>query len=397
MKWRCFRRRQPPSLPSGQQTKYPETRMSPCSLRPRRDEDNISNHELDPRMGLEDSILHRLPLEIRQVIYSYVLGRQDNFLIMVPFKLRALLDSCTWDSQHRDHPQRCYPLDVKANGRWITDQRRRFWPQRTALLRICRQVYVEAIGLLYTQNTFVITHPQILFRFAKSIPIQRFNSVRNLRISFSPRNCGVLSYWAFNYWRRAEWDMFWKLVASMEGLRTLKVDILDGTADNLSPHNSLLGDIMHIRGLQMFLLNIRRTRWPLCALDNGEVPLAEGTKNFIQCIKAAVVLPKKSSDLTPVERCCYASDLQSYHPPESSYWLIHVRVDVIRSNSVAVLVEIKNCVIYHNSGLSFSDYRYNDRRGGWAIPPDVSPEALKYELPCPTCNQRKARRLQQLK
>ncbi|KAL8761943.1 MAG: hypothetical protein Q9184_001981 [Pyrenodesmia sp. 2 TL-2023] len=47
--------------------------------------------------------------------------------------------------------------------------------------------------------------------------------------------------------------------------------------------------------------------------------------------------------------------------------------------------------------LSFSEYRYNDRRGGRAIPPDVSPEALEYELPCPTCNQRKARRLQQLK
>ncbi|KAL8928751.1 MAG: hypothetical protein Q9208_001529 [Pyrenodesmia sp. 3 TL-2023] len=349
-------------------------------------------------MGLEDSLLHRLPLEIRQVIYGYVLGRQDNFLIMVPFGLRAVLDSCTWDSHHRDHPERSDPLDVKANGRRITDQRRRFWPHRTALLRTCRHVYIEAIGLLYTQNTFVITHPQMLFRFAKSIPIQRFNSIRNLRISFSARICGVLSYWRFNYWRHAEWEMFWKLVASMEGLRTVKVDILDWAADNLSPHNSLLGNIIHIRGLQMFRLNVRSIHRPLSAFENGvEVPLAEGTKDFIQRIETAVVLPKKSSDLPPIQRCCYASNSQGYHSPDSSYWLFHVRVDAIRSNSAAVIVDIMTCVNYYNPGSSFSEYRYNGSRGGWTIPLDVSPEALEYELSCPTCNQRKARRLQQLR
>ncbi len=249
-----FRRRRP--QPNGQQTKYPETRMSPCSLQPRRDEDNISSLELDPSVGLDGSFLNRLPLEIRQEIYSYVLGRQDNFLIMVPFKIRAVLDSCTWDSNHRDHPERIDPLDIKANGQRITDQRRRFWPQRTALLRTCRQAYVEAIELLYTQNMFVITHPQMLYRFAKSIPVERFNSIRNLRISFSTSNCGALSYWSLNYWRQAEWEMFWKLVASMEDLQTLKVDILDWTDDNLSPHKYLLGNIIHIRGLQNFRFNI---------------------------------------------------------------------------------------------------------------------------------------------
>ncbi|KAI4175613.1 MAG: hypothetical protein LQ346_008051 [Caloplaca aetnensis] len=368
--------------------------MSPCSLRPRRDEDNISSLELDPSVGLEDSLLNRVPLEIRQEIYSYVLGRQDNFLIMVPFKIRAVLDSCTWDRNHRDHPERTDPLDIKANGQRITDQRRRFWPQRTALLCTCRQAYAEAIGLLYTQNTFVITHPQMLFRFAKSIPIQRFNSIRNLRVSFSTPSCGALSYWTFNYWRRAEWEMFWKLVASMDDLRTLRVDILDWTAENLSPHNSLLRDISHIRGLQIFRLNIRRIHRLLGAFMDGIEVQPEGTNDFIRCIEAAVVLPKKSSNLLPVQRCCYASDLQGYHPPDSKYWLIHVRSN---SKSVAVIVDIMACVNYYNPGSSFSDYRYNGSRGGRTIPFDVSPEALEYNLPCPTCNQRKARRLQQLR
>ncbi|KAL8897972.1 MAG: hypothetical protein Q9207_006933 [Kuettlingeria erythrocarpa] len=369
--------------------------MSPCSLRPRRDEDNISRLELDPRAGLDDSLLSRLPLEIRHEIYNYVLGRQDNFLIMVPFKIRAVLDSCTWDSNHLDHPERSDPLDIKANGQRITDPRRRFWPQRTALLRTCRQAYVEAVGLLYTRNTFVITHPQMLYRFAKSIPVQRFNLIRNLRISFSASNCGVLSYWTFNYWRRAEWEMFWKLVASMDDLRTLKVDILDWTYYHLSPYNSLLRDISHIRGLQIFGLNIRTINRPSDAsINEVEVPLAEGTNDCIRGIEAAVVLPKKSSNLLPVQRCCYASDLQGYHPPDSKYSLIQVHLE---SKSTAVIVDIMTCINYYNPGSSFSEYRYNDSRGGRTVPFDVSPEALEYDLPCPTCNQRKARRLQQLR
>ncbi|KAL8748472.1 MAG: hypothetical protein Q9184_007282 [Pyrenodesmia sp. 2 TL-2023] len=271
----------------GQQTKFAETRLSPCSVRPRRAEDNISSLSLDPRMGLEDSVLRRLPLEVRQEIYRYVFGYQNNSMILVPFKIRAVPEGdWLWDPPH-----------MELNGRRITRDDNRFWPQRPALLRTCRQVYVEAIQILYTRSTFVITHPELLFRFARCTTAQNFNSIRNLCISIPQEHTPV-----FSRWRRADddacvqqWQNFWIAVAGIAHLRTLEVD-LSATIGVLYeiPHEDrcdlLIRPIKEIRGLRRFRLDFKIIIGS--GRDKTEVPLHEATKMLIRQIEAAVLSPR---------------------------------------------------------------------------------------------------------
>lgn len=271
----------------GQQTKYAATRLSPCSVRPRRAEDNISNLGLVPTMGLEDSALSRLPLDVRQEIYSYVFGSQKNSMILVPFKIRAVPEGGSlWD-----------PLRTELNGRRITRDENRFWPQRPALLRTCRQVYIEAILILYTRSTFVITRPELLFRFARCTTAQNFNSIRNLCISIPQEHTPV-----FSEWDRADsdacvqqWQDLWTAVAGIENLRTLEVDLSTtiGVLYEVPQEDrcdSVLRPIKTIRGLQRFRLNFQIIKGS--GRDKTEVPLQEATKILIRQIEAAVMLPR---------------------------------------------------------------------------------------------------------
>ncbi|KAL8928151.1 MAG: hypothetical protein Q9208_001861 [Pyrenodesmia sp. 3 TL-2023] len=272
----------------GQQTKYPETRLSPCSVRPRRAEDNISNLDLDPRMGLKDSILSRLPLEVRQEIYSYVFSNQKNSMILVPFKIRAVPEGdWLWD-----------PLRTDLNGKRITRREDRFWPQRPALLQTCRQVYVEATQILYTRSTFVITHPVLLFRFARCTTARNFNSIRNLCVRIPQNHTPV-----FSGWDRSDsacvqqWQDFWTAVAGIEHLRTLEVDLSTSVGILYEiPQDGrfelAIRPIQKIRGLQRFRLDFTIIK----GRDKIEVPLPETTKTLIRQVEAAVMLPKEAPE-----------------------------------------------------------------------------------------------------
>ncbi|KAL8901343.1 MAG: hypothetical protein Q9207_005257 [Kuettlingeria erythrocarpa] len=275
--------------PHRQQIKYVPTRLSPCSVRPRRAEDNISNLDLDPRMGLEDSVLGRLPLEVRQEIYGYVFGHQKNSLILVPFKVRAVPEHECWQR---------YPHLAELNGRRITRDDKRFWPERPALLRTCRQVYIEAVHILYTRSAFVITHQEILLRFAKTTSAQNFNSIRNLCISIPQARTPIMSRFGHLYSpsESQRWRDFWTTVAGIECLRTLEVDLCT-TIDELDEVSQeegcqwVIGPIKKLRGLRRFRLDFRIIKGSGIGNQKTEVPLEEATKTLVREIEAAVLSP----------------------------------------------------------------------------------------------------------
>ncbi|KAI4153826.1 MAG: hypothetical protein L6R39_001496 [Caloplaca ligustica] len=294
-RWALERDRDPQANSSKEQTKYPEPRISPCSLRPRQDEDTISDLDLNLGMSLKKSIMHRLPLEIRQEIYAYVLGTQRNLLILLPFKIRAVPDE-GWVSGH--------PLDADINGRLINCEELRFWPQRTALLRTCRQVYVEAAELLYTRSTFVIKHPHILPRFAQSIPAKRFNSIRHLCVTISLRRCGPSSAYRPGPGRYIEeWNHLWETAAGIQHLQTLELTLRECVFRH-SPdldypiYRAVLEPLLKIRGLRSFHIQFTK----LGAHDFESCPehtevLPESAQSLIRCIKAAVRMPRKEQEL----------------------------------------------------------------------------------------------------
>lgn len=277
--------------PPREQTKYPETSISPCSLRPRKADDNISNFELDRSRGLDASILKRLPLEIRQEIYGYVLGRQENCLVMLPFKIRATTGK-------NMHPGKNVSK-AHTNQYIFLEEENRFWPHRPALLRTCRQIYVEAVSLLYTGNTFVFRHPEVLRRFKRSIAPQRWHCIRSLR--FCLLYSGSKAAYLFSPAREEDWRQLWFTIASMKNLINLDVELIDKVDVEVGPWEfidklcqSLLTPLLQLRGLHHFQLTLFPDHGEKCSPDLGPVPLAPETRALIRLIEDTVKLPREA-------------------------------------------------------------------------------------------------------
>ena len=272
------------------QTKWPAIRISPCSLPARTEDDyNISHEDLNMGISVENSMLMRLPMELRQEIYGYVLGREENVLILLPFKVRAV-PATHPIAVHGDH------LNAESNQLWITDEAwRLFWPNRTAILRTCRQVYNEAIDLSYTGNNFVCESLDILSRFKSSIPPHRhLNTVRRLRVSLrSPDRYSPEHY-----------ERHWASIIQMHGLRYLDVSIeiewiraeelIDNLARALAPMSSLKG--LHRCKIDVRLFHLR------CYPDRDLTITNFGdTEAQIARIREAATRPRSVSQITSQE------------------------------------------------------------------------------------------------
>ncbi|KAL8759375.1 MAG: hypothetical protein Q9199_000810 [Rusavskia elegans] len=232
-----------------QQTWDPETRMT---LRPRNQKaDRISTLSLDGDRGLVRSGLSRLPLEIRQEIWGYVLGREENTLIMLPFKIRAIPSA---------HPMPSQDSNPYRNNWRMMETGPSFWLHRPAILRTCRQIYTEAVDLLYTGNTFVFQTTLILAYFAKAVLPYRFNAIRKVRICFEQDN---EPFWPFCSSQpsittpREEWNQAWKTIAGMEHLTTLHVSFDSTMAEYWADRNAcrdMLLPLLNLRGIRDFRL-----------------------------------------------------------------------------------------------------------------------------------------------
>ncbi|KAL8795554.1 MAG: hypothetical protein Q9195_001975 [Heterodermia aff. obscurata] len=159
-------------------------------------------------------LLQKLPLELRILIYSHVIGNDRFRLITRPWKVVAAPDIDGNLSMTQEHFKLTNPVfrtkPFPSNG--------------TALLMTCRQVYSEAVDLLYSSNTFVLHDFHTLETFAKSIPPQRLNAIRELDIFYSP--VASIPYQhesTAHYDLPPDLDWIWEIVTGMQGLRNLGI------------------------------------------------------------------------------------------------------------------------------------------------------------------------------
>ncbi len=89
------------------------------------------------------------------------------------------------------------------------------------LLQTCRFVYAEGIVLLYSTPMFMINNMKGLGWWRESALAKRFRAVRALDLSFSMRLRS--SEHGGEFAEDDEWQGFWRVVRSMEGLRVLRV------------------------------------------------------------------------------------------------------------------------------------------------------------------------------
>jgi hypothetical protein len=254
----------------------------------------------------EQCALLRLPLEIRRQIITEVLGKSVIHLVQRPNRLGHFLCSGKkWRSaaSHAKHPfydssRRCFhlqkvpqyhhnePLDphLESDG-------------CLALAKTCRQIYREAMDILYTTNTFDVNHPQTLIFLARTIRPQRLSSIRSLQITWS------------NFARRSEvrdvvsrdgnkypddlttWEDMWDIVGSqMKGLVDLKLKLeMHAQVPGLLPMGPigkqqlqllLQAPRKQVRGLRNFQLDIGEA--------TSEARRLEGDMRELLCVKQSI-------------------------------------------------------------------------------------------------------------
>ncbi len=169
--------------PAKTQTPYPAASTILIPLKARTKEaESISVLDLaDAKTGLGNEGLGQLPPELRRQIYKLVFGKEDNVLVLLPSKIRAVPE--TWSVHHWLMAGQGY-----HNPRFLSDYSEsndaRFCANRPAILRTCRQIYIEAVELLYSENTFVFKDAATFTAFTKAVVPRRLNAIRKIRIYF---------------------------------------------------------------------------------------------------------------------------------------------------------------------------------------------------------------------
>lgn len=174
----------------------------------------------------------RLPLEVRRMVYGYVMGEETVHLTMGA-KTRFGHFVC---GEEGEEGMKCR-CKVLVGGR----VGRRLGRECGALLRSCRRIYSEAVPHLYTQHTFSLLHLTHLLYLPSRLPVPRLNTIRTLRLRWAIR--------ALPYLRRgpskrlaypddtSNWARGWAILAGMQGLRDVYVVLVDPSHDQMWERN----------------------------------------------------------------------------------------------------------------------------------------------------------------
>jgi hypothetical protein len=231
--------------------------------------------------------LQRLPPEIRTQIYEYVLGNEVFHLVQVPRRIAHVRCDRTFEgsSDLFDATRKCFPLcrnrfspsspvydhSQQTQGEvW-----KRYGPlilnslstSNLALLRTCKQIYQEAIHILYRSNVFDFDSIMTFINFAVSISPERLATIRHLQFRSEFHNCRHNNTWSYyiappfmgNNYQHDTWERAWHLIAfSMTGLTHM--DLFIDASAHTTPKNvneKWLYPILQVRGLKSFELVVK--------------------------------------------------------------------------------------------------------------------------------------------
>ena len=138
-----------------------------------------------------------------------------------------------------------------------------------APLRTCRQIYREAIEILYTENTFAfcgLSAPAVLSSFSQTITSQRLKSIRSLYVNVNANEFELYEIGSIPHVAHFEpqWVRMWEtIVGKMSGLRHVSIKLgRIGSVDEPNVKLSLDGNwvkpLLGLRDLDTFLLVIYR-------------------------------------------------------------------------------------------------------------------------------------------
>lgn len=215
--------------------------------RPRRPlticEVHAKNFPLEKRIG----IFAKLPVEIRQMVFTYVLGGHIIDPIYEWLAARWIYHDCGTRGFVGPNLCACLGEDRK---------------HRLALLQTCRQIYIEAIGLLYSTNSFGIYTYNVMdpiVCFFRAIQPQRLAFITTIDVKLYVQSMGPdaapmpkdrIGYSdAYVGWRR-----LWHLMATeMTSLRNLDMAVSESELrrpEDLDPKADWVKPLLAVRGLR---------------------------------------------------------------------------------------------------------------------------------------------------
>jgi hypothetical protein len=156
----------------------------------------------------QSRFLAKLPEDVRVLVYESILGGKGFHL------------SC---SQARSPPD-CFICHKKTM--LLGPDTRRVCNVKTKkdllpFLFTCRQVYSEAIHILYAANAFYFTESFCLRNFMNALPTHRLRSIRRLRFMMHLRRSPTLNARTWN-----DWEDFWMFFPErFSGLTLLRIDL----------------------------------------------------------------------------------------------------------------------------------------------------------------------------
>ena len=163
-----------------------------------------------------------LPFEIRQMIFTYVVGKNIIYIIHWPERRRLTHLHNRYDVPYTNtyHSR----VHFTANSAKNTNG-------KLGLLRTCRAIYLEAIIALYASNTFAFSGRaslSILMAFAQTVRAPRLIGIRTLQLrvelyeEYYKRNTGEPK--PRRHPLECQWPHAWEMIATqMLGLQSLSV------------------------------------------------------------------------------------------------------------------------------------------------------------------------------
>lgn len=286
---------------------------SPTPLRPRTEHENISAVAIDMGLNGECTLLTRLPPEVRMMIWGYAVGEDVFCVITVPWKVTTApyIDPSRFDLRSDSLMSRYHLAKNDPDG--STQQLsfpmvRNLAPQRTALLKTCRQIYHEAVDLMYFTNTFVFHDSPTLVDFSKSILPERMDAIRTLRLYWSAK---LKPPYPHPWWRPREirWRLMlermkyhraraqcWQAIASMRGLRNLAVHLeylVDSFPDGpVQVPEKVLEPLWRLRGLDRLEVTLGLVEYDL--YGNDEVRFEKLSEEVRKELLGTVRRPRES-------------------------------------------------------------------------------------------------------
>lgn len=209
--------------------------------------------------NVDCAFLSRLPIELRLEIYTLVLGGKLLHIVQLPRQLAHR--SCPSPNEYGYRT--CCLSTLRNNVRHASSiARASLSSANIAILQTCRQIYMEAIDLLYNSNAFDFDHLQTFVYFFKSIPSPRLATISTLHVTWSvSRSNGSYGQAtdALN-----EWERFCHVVAiKMSGLRHFKISLshnLPIQGLDVDGEDSVwIRPLLEIKGLKNFNLQVHDT------------------------------------------------------------------------------------------------------------------------------------------